>query len=339
MNERPMIFLVLMPITIAVLASCAGSPRRAAPAGVYMGQPAPGLSPALFAPGIVSTPDAVELNGVFSPGFDEFFFTRTTVLPGGGEGISRMHRSVLGPDGTWTTPEHVQVWPDNATSLAVDMSYSPDGARLYFLGRHPHALSIEKPGFDIWVSERTNVGGWSLASPIPPPIWTEHIESYPAVTPDGGLLFSSNRPGGNGGGDLWLASPKTGGGFDTPVNLGPPINSEQWEGDACTSPDGSYIVFTSDRPGGPGNGDLLVSFRDETSGAWSEPRLLGHGINTVDLDYCPIVTPDGRYLFFSRRISDPKDAGWDRVVGGDVYWISTKVIHELRDADAKPPRE
>lgn len=336
MNGKPTLLPLLIPATIAVLASCAGSPRRAAPAGIYMGQSTPGLSPELFAPGIVSTPDAVELNGVFAPGINEFFFTRTTVLPAGGEGISRMYRSVLSPDGTWTSPEHVQVWPENAASLAVDMSYSPDSRRLYFLGRHPHSLSAENPGYDIWVSERVTDGRWSLASPIPPPIWTEHIESYPAVTPDGGLLFSSNRPGGHGGGDLWLAPPKPDGGFETPVNVGQPVNSEHWEGDACMSPDGSYIVFTSERATGPGNGDLFVSFRDDSSSEWSQPVLLGHGINTMDLDYCPMVTPDGRYLFFSRRISDPKDGGWDRVVGGDVYWISTGVIHELRDADATP---
>ncbi len=58
--------------------------------------------------------------------------------------------------------------------------------------------------------------------------------------------------------------------------------------------------------------------------------LLGHGINSADTDYCPMVTPDGRYLFFSRRVSDPPDAGWDGVVAGNVYWIDTRAIHALR---------
>jgi hypothetical protein len=314
---------------VVVLSSCAGVPRSPHPAD-YLGQTPPGSSPQLFAPGLVSTPDAVELNGVFSPDFTEFFFARISVRPGGGEGVSRMYRSVFDPLVGWSTPEPIRVWPDDATSLAVDMTYSLDGNRLYFLGVHPHQNSPADPGSDLWVSERTPDGGWSLASPLAPPVWTEHTESYPAVTPDGGLQFSSDRPGGRGRTDLWRASPKPGGGFDVPINMGSPVNTEYGEGDSCASPDDRFIVFTSRRPGGPGNGDLYVSFRTTDSGAWTEPVLLGHGINTVDTDYCPMITPDGRYLFFSRRTSEPKDGGWDRVVAGDVYWISTSVIEALR---------
>ncbi len=318
----------------AMLASCAAPQRSdsapASPRGGYLGQATPDLQPRLFAPGVVSTPDAVELNGVFSPDFTEFFFARIAVRPGGGEGPSRMYRCVLSPTGRWSSPEPVQVWPDDATSLAVDMTYSLDGNRLYFLGIHPHPRSPEEPGSDIWVSERGPGGGWSLASPLPPPVWTEHVESYPAVTPDGGIQFSSDRPGGQGRTDLWRAAPTPDGGFASPINMGSPVNSEYGEGDSCAAPDDSYIVFTSRRPGGPGNGDLYVSFRAIDSSAWSEPRLLGHGINTTDTDYCPMITPDGRFLFFSRRVSDPKDGGWDRVVAGDVYWISTEAIESLR---------
>lgn len=330
MNCPPLAFPLLLA-TAAVLAACAGhAPRSAAPRGGYLGQAEPGLRAELFAPGIVSTPDAVELNGVFSPDGTEFFFTRTTVRPGGGEGISRMHRCVRGRDGTWSAPEHVQVWPDDATSLAVDMSFSPDGTRLYFLGRHPHAASPDKPGYDIWVSARTADGGWSLATPLPPPIWTETVESYPAVAADGSLLFASNRAGGLGGFDLWLAAPAPAGGFAAPVNVGPPVNSADAEGDACIAPDGRCIVFCSHRAGDLGNGDLYVAFRDSAREAWSEPQPLGLGINSADTDYCPMFTPDGRFLFFSRRISEPKDGGWDRVVGGDVFWISARAIEALR---------
>lgn len=308
---------------------CAGAPATALQ-GDWLGQPPPGLEPRLFAPGVVCTPDAVELNGVFSPDGTEFFFTRTTVRPGGGEGVSRMHRCRRDRTGRWSPPEPVQVWPGDATSLAVDMTYANDGNRLYFLGRHPHERAPEQPGYDLWVSERTATGGWSLATPLPPPIWTEHVESYPAILPDGGLLFASNRPGGHGRFDLWRAAPKPGGGFDTPVNLGPRINSAQGEGDACMAPDGSYLVFTTERPGDQGNGDLYVSFLDPAAQQWSEPVPLGHGVNSADTDYCPMVTADGRYLFFSRRISDPKDGGWDTVVAGDVYWVSTQVVEALR---------
>lgn len=315
--------------TLALLASCAGTPRSVAPPGGYLGQTLPGSSPELFAPGIVSTPDAVELNGVFSPDFTEFFFARRTEQPGGAGRVSRMFRCVLRPGGAWSTPEPLKVWPDGAGSLAVDMACSPDGKRLYFLGKHPHAFAPEEPSLDIFVCDRTEEGGWSLAKPVPPPVWTGHTESYPAFTPEGALQFSSDRPGGQGKTDLWRAAPHAGGGFELPENMGPVVNSPYSEGDSCVAPDGSYIVFTSNRPGGPGNGDLYVSFRGRAAGEWSEPVLLGNDVNTSDTEYCPMVTPDGRCLFFSRRISEPKDGGWDKVVAGDVYWIRTEAIRAL----------
>lgn len=90
-------------------------------------------------------------------------------------------------------------------------------------------------------------------------------------------------------------------------------------------------MLTSDRPGGHGNGDLYISIRDPRSGAWGEPVNLGPQINTADTDYCPMITPDGRYLFLSRRVSDPIDSGWEGVIAGDVYWVDTTVIERLRD--------
>lgn len=294
----------------------------------YLGQEPPGTTPALFAPGIVSTDDAVELNGVVSPDGREFFFTRMTFEPSG-EQVFRMHRSVQRADGTWSPPEAVPVYPDDAPSLAVDMAYSPDGGHLYFLGRHPHELAPDEPSHDIWVSDRTPEGGWSLARPVPPPVWSASSESYPSMAPDGSLQFSSNRDGGLGATDLWRAKPLGEGRFSEPVNMGSPVNTEYSEGDSCVAPDGSYIVVTSKRPGGHGNGDLWVSFRDPESGAWGEPRNLGEEINSEHTDYCPMVTPDGRYLFFSRRVSDPPDSGWDGVREGNVYWVDARVITAL----------
>jgi hypothetical protein len=43
-----------------------------------------------------------------------------------------------------------------------------------------------------------------------------------------------------------------------------------------------------------------------------------------------VVTPDGKYLFFSRRRSDPPGSGWAGVVEGDAYWVAASVIERLR---------
>ena len=111
----------------------------------------------------------------------------------------------------------------------------------------------------------------------------------------------------------------------TPVLVPAPINSEFGIGDTYVSPDESYMVFGSSRPPSLGSGDLFVSFRRD-GGGWSEPAHLGETINTEDTDFCPMVTPDGKYLFFARR----RGASWKEATAGDVYWVDAKVLEQVR---------
>jgi hypothetical protein len=287
-------------------------------ASTYLGEQPPGEEPKLYAPGIVNT-EAIELNGVVSPDGGEFFFTRVI------DGVFVMHRRLLGEDGGWSDPEPVYTYPDRAPGLAVDMAYSPDGSRLYFLGAWSEERGADETNEELFVIERQG-DGWSLASALPAPVNTPDFQEwYPSVVSDGSLYFASDRAGGQGESDIWRAQRLDDGTFAEPVNLGPPVNSEHREGDTWVAPDESWLVVTSRRPGGPGNGDLFVSFRDE-SGAWSEPRPLPPPINTELLDYCPMGTPDGRYLFFSRRTG----ASWDEADAGDVYWIDIAALERLR---------
>jgi hypothetical protein len=273
--------------------------------------------PALFAPGVVSTEAAIELNGVVSPDGREFFFTRVI------DDVFIMHRRLLQGDGSWSEPAPVYTYPDRAPGLAVDMAYSPDGARLYFLGRYSDELGAQETNSDLFVIERQG-DGWSLASPLPAPVNTPDFrESYPSVVADGSVYFSSDRPGGHGETDIWRAQRRADGSFDEPVNLGPPVNTAYSEGDTYVAPDESWLIVTSRRPGGPGGGDLFVAFRDD-EGAWSDPLPLP--VNSELLDYCPMGTPDGRALFFSRRTGDT----WDDADAGDVWWVDAAVIERLR---------
>ncbi len=305
-------------LTVAALLLGVGACSR--PAGLldlpYFGQKAPGMVPEVFAPGVVST-KAVELNGVFGPDGREFFFTRMV------EGVDKIYHSAY-ESGKWSTPQPLALFPDNAKSLAVDMSVSPDGRELYFLGQHPHAAAVEKPGLDIWMSRKVN-GTWAAATVVPAPVSTDADEIYPVVVGDGSLYFESNRPGGMGKFDLYRAQRLADGRFAEPVNVGAPINSEHGTGDTFVAPDESYMVFSSRRPVGRGMGDLFVSFR-QANGQWGEPVNLGEGVNTDQHEFCPMVTPDGKYLFFSRRWG----ATWETTTAGDVYWVDAKILWQFR---------
>jgi hypothetical protein len=96
-------------------------------------------------------------------------------------------------------------------------------------------------------------------------------------------------------------------------------------GDMSLAPDGSYMVMSLRRPGNLGRGDLHVSFR-QSDGTWGQPVTLGDTVNTAHHEWCPMVTPDGKYLFFSRWLGET----WETATGGDVYWVDAKILDEIR---------
>ncbi len=82
-------------------------------------------------------------------------------------------------------------------------------------------------------------------------------------------------------------------------NAGDTINSKFREWDPFISNDESLILFISDRPHGFGGGDLYISLKNE-DGNWLKPINLGGKVNTTDYEYCPYISRDGKYLYFSR---------------------------------------
>lgn len=303
------------------------------PAHAYLGQTSPGLVPEVFAPGVVST-DAVELNSVFSPDGREFFFTRLIDGPDEQEGYPGRTRPILHhmvyTDGAWSEPRALRLFPGAPDAWAADMALSPDGQLLYVMGAHPVDEVAARSDLNLWVSRRVD-GAWAAAEPLPVPVNTEAGEIYSSVVADGSLYFTSDRPGGlaRTGSDLYRAQRRSDGSFAAPVNVGPPVNSGDGLGDTCVAPDERFMILTARRSDGYGSGDLYVSFRGP-DGGWSKPVNLGAEVNSDELDYCPMLTPDGKYLFFSRRRSDPPGSGWPGVISGDVYWVDAAMIERLR---------
>jgi Tol biopolymer transport system component len=243
--------------------------------------------PELFEPGIISTPD-YELNAAFTPDGRTLYFTKSTPQFGGLLTIvvSRLR------GGKWSTPEVAEFsgqWSD------ADPFVSPDGRRLFFISNRPVEGKPKKDN-DIWVMEKT-AAGWSAPRNLGAPVNSADRELYPTVSRDGTLYFVSSRPGGLGGSDIYRAR-LVNGKYAEPENLGPAINSRFNEGDAYIAPDESYLIFTSTgRPDDLGGGDLYISFRED--GVWTPARHLGAGVNSPAREFCPIVSPDGKYLYFT----------------------------------------
>jgi hypothetical protein len=178
---------------------------------------------------------------------------------------------------------------------------------------------------DIWVTRQRD-GQWATAQIVPAPVSTDAAEAYPTVVADGSLYFSSDRPGGLGRSDIYRAPRRSADTFGIPVNIGSPANSTDTDGDTFASPDERYLIITSSRPGGFGRADLYVSFR-AAGGGWRQPINLGDAINTSDTEFCPMVTPDGRYLFFSRTYGG---GSWETTTDADVFWVDMTVVERLK---------
>jgi len=272
--------------------------------GEYLGQRKPAMTPALFAPGIVST-EKDELNSVFTPDGGEFYFTI---------------RTAQGPWKIMVMKRTGEVWSDpRIASFSekfsdVDLFISPDGKRLYFCSnRSLDGKGASLATYDIWVCERKGAE-WSAPVNLGAPVNSDENEFYPSVTRDGTLYFQSWRSGSLGGTDIYRAKLENGV-YRKPENLGPPICGDLREGEALVSPDESFVVLSVNRPDSFGQGDLYVSFRDG-DGSWTEPRNLGGAINTKANENCPILSPDGKFLFYTS--------------GGDIYWVSSEIIQSLR---------
>ena len=179
-------------------------------------------------------------------------------------------------------------------------SISPDGKYLFFTGcNRPDGLG----SCDIYVSHK-NGKTWDPPFNLGNTVNSSYWDSQPAISPDGNTLyFSSNRPGGLGGYDLWKSTLKKDGTWTNPVNLGPGINTAYDEHTPFVHPDGQTFYFSSDGWPGLGNQDIFYSRIDET-GNWSNPQNMGYPINSFNEETGLIVTPDGANGIFSTNLRD-----------------------------------
>jgi len=219
----------------------------------------------------------------------EFYFDR-----GGKEsGIYVARRATL--DGEWEPASEIP----NLTWYHHPF-LTPDGLTL-FLTRER-----ERPGtfasWDLWVTTRaTKDDNWGTPVNLGATVNSSSDDGGPSLSADGlELYFSSNRPGGYGGYDLWMTTRATvNDDWGTPVNLGPPLNTSAHEAFQSTSRDGLVFFFCSTRSGGSGGWDLYMARRATTKDPWGSPTNLGPTVNSAASDQWVRVSADGSILYFS----------------------------------------
>lgn len=280
--------------------------------GEYLGQKPPGITPEVFAPGIICT-DLSEGCSGWGNSMEYFIFQRW---------VNRKSYLYITHQvsGIWTKPE---LLPYVEQYQIGDFTIAPDGKILIFASNILiDEIGSEGEGGNIWLMEKTETG-WTEPKQIGKPINTKYHDSYPSLAANKNLYFFSRKPGGFGQSDLYL-SKLVNGQYEEPVNLGDNLNTEYHEWDTYIAPDESYMIYCSMMPGGLGEDDLYITYWQHDC-SWGKPIHLGNEINSEKSDNRPYVTPDGKYFFFTSTKRGNRD----------IFWVDTRVFETLRKTNNK----
>ncbi|WP_207513541.1 TolB family protein [Longitalea luteola] len=278
---------------IIALAGCFSACSSGTSNTIAYPQPTPDSAAKVFLPGIVSK-DTLDFNATFTADGKTFLFARS-------QNRKYMIFQSVYSNKQWQ-PETISPLFDTLYSN-VDPFVAADSA-IYFISNRPKDNSDTTKDYDIYRMAKLADG--YAAPEYLAAVNSDSTEYYVSVSRSGAIFFSSYRDGNL---DLYV-SKKGVNGYERPVTLGNSVNTQSDEHDPLIAPDESYIVFASDRPGGLGQADLYISYN--LNGQWQTPTALGHGINTKTYEYCPYLSPDGKYFFFSSEFN--------------VKWIGSDVL-------------
>jgi ankyrin repeat protein len=270
--------------------------------GEYFGQELPGLTPVLFAPGIISTREFNERDVTFSPDISEFYFTQWARTP-------RRKMTIMvatQENDKWTEPTTA---PFSGKYADAEAFIDHTGKRIFFISRRPQPGDSTAGSWEIWYANRTGTD-WNEPQTLAS-IFKGCF--YPTLTSEGTLYFTSATN------DLY-SSRFVEGKYLQPESLGNSVNTPADEYNMYVAPDERFIIFTSSgRQEDFGGGDLYISFRDE-KGGWTDVKNMGASINSSFHEYCPSFSPDGKYFFFTS----------DKAGTEDIYWVDAKIIEQLK---------
>jgi hypothetical protein len=265
--------------------------------GPYLGQTPPGPIPKVFAPGLIcdTRPHQGEGWVSFSADGNTFCFYRDFYV-----------YITENTDQGWTRPEQIKSVPYMVTSPCL----SPDANSIFFIitGKNPRLKQL-----GLYRCDRTT-HGWSEPQRLGPPLSSPVRETSCSIAANNNFYLCSNRKGWDGKSGIWVV-PFVDNTWPRAIHLSidHPLGN-----DPGIAPDESFMVFYSIRPGAiPGTETNLYLTLRLPDGSWSKPRDMGPKINTRYHEFFARISPDKKYLFFTRANGWAGDT-WD------IYWVALK---------------
>lgn len=257
----------------------------------------PSNVPIVFAQGLVSSSEH-EFGCSFSPDGKTFYFTRAT-----GKYKKKSILACKYNGQGWSEPEPALPTFEGET---YEPHVTPDGNKLFFMGMF-FKEGEQKLILDMFYAEKQN-GQWTKITHLGEPF--NPCKSMFMSTTHEGRIYTTNRSG--EGPDIVYADLKQGeyGCYHCPSSS---INTELPELYPFVAPDGSYILFNRITAEGK---FMYVCFKQEDN-SWGDSKKVPLGMESG----CPMVSPDGKFLFFSSG----------KKFLNDIYWVSSEVFLSLKD--------
>ncbi len=196
-------------------------------------------------------------------------------------------------NGEWTEGTNIGR-PVNATGHDATISLTADGNTLYIY-RHKKAGGLYVTEFDQGEQK------WREPKSVEKPLNSKYYEASICQSADSSLLFfTSDRPGGYGGRDIYMVKREGKNRWTDPINLGPTINTSFDEDAPYFHPDGKTLYYSSNGPGSMGGFDIFVSeMNDMEESGWLEPLNMGPPVNTPDDDIYFVLSQDGKSGYYT----------------------------------------
>jgi len=208
--------------------------------------------------------------------------------------------------GDWLIPKKIST-NINTHYHECGAAISPDGKTLF--------IYVDEGDGDIYYSTYQDKE-WSTPFPLNQHVNSPFRELSVSVNQAGDrLYFSSNRPGGFGGFDLYVSRKDRRGEWGPPENLGPKINTESDEDAPFIHPSGKSLFFSSKGHMGMGGYDIFQSRNYQEK--WTTPINMGYPINTAQDDIYFVTSADNAYGYYAT-------AREDGLGGNDLYVINMK---------------